>query len=144
MSKRSLLSLASKMCDPLGMISPFTVRAKILFHDLWLKGLHWDDPLDSGIKAKWLSWKSELLQVKYVSVPRCFGSGIKQDSALEVHGFGDSSLKAYGAAVYIRTRDKQDHVTSQLVISNSTVASIKTVSLTRLERLAAFVNANLL
>ncbi|XP_068717084.1 uncharacterized protein [Montipora capricornis] len=60
MSKRSLLSLASKMFDPLGLISPFTVRAKILFQELWLKGLHWDDPLDSDIKAKWLSWKSTL------------------------------------------------------------------------------------
>ena len=79
-----------------------------------------------------------------MTIPRCFGNGIKQDSAVEVHGFGDASLKAYGAAVYIRTRDKQDHVTSQLVISKSTVAPIKKVSLTRLERLAAFVNANLL
>ena len=34
MSKRSLLSLASKMFDPLGLISPFTVRVKILFQEL--------------------------------------------------------------------------------------------------------------
>ncbi|XP_068691620.1 uncharacterized protein [Montipora foliosa] len=34
MSKRSLLSLASKIFDPLGLISPFTVRAKILFQEL--------------------------------------------------------------------------------------------------------------
>ena len=48
------------MYNPLGLISPFTVRAKILFQELWLKGLHWDDPLDGDIKAKWLSWKSTL------------------------------------------------------------------------------------
>ncbi|XP_068756894.1 uncharacterized protein [Montipora capricornis] len=144
MSKRSLLSLASKMFDPLGLISPFTVRAKILFQELWLKGLQWDDPLDSDTKAKWLSWKSESLQLKDVTIPRCFGNGITQDSVVEVHGFGDASPKAYGAAVYIRIRDKQDNVSSQLVISNSRVVPIKKVSLPRLELLAAVVNARLL
>ena len=106
MTKISLLSLASKMFDPLGLISPFTVRAKILFQELWLKGLLWDDPLDSEIKAKWLHWKSELLQLKGVTIPRCFGNGITQDSKIELHGFGDASPKAYGAAVYIRIADK--------------------------------------
>ena len=84
MSMRSLLSLASKMFDPLGLISPFTVRAKILFQELWLKGLHWDDALNSDIKVKWLIWKSELLQLKNVTIPRCFGNDIRQDSAVEV------------------------------------------------------------
>ncbi|XP_068675644.1 uncharacterized protein [Montipora capricornis] len=114
MSKRSVRSLASKIFDPLGLISPFTVRAKILLQELWLKGLQWDDPLDNDTKAKWLSWKSELLQLKDVTIPRCFGNGITQDSVVEVHGFGDASPKAYGAAVYIRIRNKQNNVSSQL------------------------------
>ena len=41
-TKRSLLSLASRMFDPMGLISPFTVRAKILFQELWRRGLEWD------------------------------------------------------------------------------------------------------
>ena len=39
MTKRSLLSLASKTFDPMGPISPFTVRAKILFQELWHRRL---------------------------------------------------------------------------------------------------------
>ena len=144
MTKRSLLSLASKMFDPLGLISPFTVRAKILFQELWLKGLLRDVPLESEIKAKWLHWKSELLQLKGVTIPRCFGNGITQESKIELHGFGDASPKAYGAAVYIRIADKQGHVSSQLLISKSRVATINKVSLPRLELLAAVVNARLL
>ena len=34
-TKRSLLSLASKVFDPLGLLAPFIVRAKILFQELW-------------------------------------------------------------------------------------------------------------
>ncbi|XP_068684166.1 uncharacterized protein [Montipora capricornis] len=120
----------------------------ISFHDPMSKrsllGLQWDDPLDSDTKAKWLSWKSESLQLKDVTIPQCFGNRITQDSVVEVHGFGDASPKAYGAAVYIRIRDKQDNVSSQLVISKSRVAPIKKVSLPRLELLAAVVNARLL
>ena len=109
-----------------------------------MKGLQCDDPLDSDTKVKWLSCKSELLQQKDETIPRCFGNGITQDSVVEVHGFGDASLKAYGAAVYIRIRDKAENVSSQLVISKSRVAPIKKVSLPRLELLAAVVNARLL
>lgn len=38
-TKRSVFSLASKLFDPMGLISPFTVRAKILLQELWWKGL---------------------------------------------------------------------------------------------------------
>ena len=34
-TKRSLLSLTSKVFDPLGLLTPFVVRAKILFQELW-------------------------------------------------------------------------------------------------------------
>ena len=144
MTKRSVLSLASKVFDPMGLISPFTVRAKILFQELWQKGLQWDDPLDGYTGERWSSWKSDLLQLKDVTVPRCFGNGITPDSRIELHGFGDASPKAYGAAVYIRVTDEQGQISSQLVMSRSRVAPIKTVSLPRLELLAAVVNARLL
>ena len=144
MTKRSVLSLASKMFDPMGLISPFTVRGKILFQELWQKGLQWDDPLDCDTKEKWSSWKSDLLQLKDMTIPRCFGNGVTPDHRIELHGFGDASPKKYGAGVYIRITDKQGQVSSQLVMSRSRVAPIKTVSLPRLELLAAVVNARLL
>ena len=144
MTKRSLLSLASRMFDPMGLISPFTVRAKILFQELWRRGLEWDDPLDSDIEQEWSSWKSDLLQLKDVTIPRWFGTSVTSKSIVELHGFGDASPKAYGAAVYIRVIDSVGQVSSKLVMSKSRVAPIKEVSLPRLELLAAVVNARLL
>ena len=144
MTKRSLLSLASKVFDPMGLISPFTVRAKILFQELWRRGLEWDDPLDGDIVREWSSWKSELFQLKGVTIPRWFGTSVTSKPIVELHGFGDASPKAYGAAVYIRVTDCVGQVSSQLVMSKTRVAPIKTVSLPRLELLAAVVNARLL
>ena len=61
---RSLLSLGSRMFDRMRLISPFTVRAKILFQELWRRGLEWDGSLDSDIEREWSSWKSELVAAK--------------------------------------------------------------------------------
>ena len=144
MTKRSLLSLASRMFDPMGLISPFTVRAKILFQELWRRGLEWDDPLDSDIEREWSSWKSELLQLKDVTIPRWFGTSVTSKSIVELHGFGDASPKACGAAVYIPVIDSVGQVSSKLVRSKSRVTPIKEVLLPRLELLAAVVNARLL
>ena len=51
------------------------------------------------LKKKWLHWKTELLQLRVVDIPRCFRNGIPRESKKERHGFGDASPKAYGAAV---------------------------------------------
>ena len=91
MTKRSVLSLASKMFDPMGLISALTVTAKILFQQLWRKGLQWDDPLDRDTKEKWSPSKLDLLQLKDVSIPRCFGNGVTPDCRIELHGFEDAS-----------------------------------------------------
>ena len=44
-TKRAVLSVISKVFDLLGLISPITMRAKILFQDIWRLGLSWDETL---------------------------------------------------------------------------------------------------
>ena len=48
-TKRSVLSSISKVYDPLGLLTPYTVKAKILMRRIW--GMNpkfvWDDVLDS-------------------------------------------------------------------------------------------------
>lgn len=44
-TKRSLLCKMAKVFDPLGFISPFVLREKILLQELWTQGLGWDDPV---------------------------------------------------------------------------------------------------
>ena len=45
-TKRSLLSIASRIFDPMGLTTPFTIRAKMFFQELWQRGLQWEDHLD--------------------------------------------------------------------------------------------------
>ncbi|KRZ77286.1 hypothetical protein T08_6948, partial [Trichinella sp. T8] len=43
-SKRSLLSVAFRVFDPVGCLAPFTVRAKMFLQTLWQRGTSWDEP----------------------------------------------------------------------------------------------------
>ena len=39
LTKRSTISFASKLFDPLGYVEPITVKAKIMIQDLWKQNL---------------------------------------------------------------------------------------------------------
>ena len=69
---------------------------------------------------------------------------IESRSSIEFHGFGDALPAAYGAAVYIKCLGETGHTSTHLVMSKTRVTPAKTVSLPRLELLAAVVNARLL
>ena len=61
-SKRLLLQAVSKILDPLGMLTPFTIRTKILFQELWLKKIPWDGNLPLEIQNQWLKHTCQLLK----------------------------------------------------------------------------------
>lgn len=42
-TKRQMISQASKNFNPLGWISPVTMKTKIILQDLWISGLDWED-----------------------------------------------------------------------------------------------------
>ena len=143
-TKRSLLSIASKLFDPMGLLSPFVIRAKVIFQDLWSRGLQWDENLPIDILEKWRSWKEELLHVHKIKIPRHLAIGSANDASIELHAFGDASPIAYGASVYIRFQGVTGEVKTALLMAKSRVAPVKKTSLPRLELLTALVNARLL
>ncbi|GFW45953.1 DUF1758 domain-containing protein [Trichonephila clavipes] len=44
-TKRIVLQSAGKIYDPVGFLSPYTIRLKCLLQELWLRKLSWDDEL---------------------------------------------------------------------------------------------------
>ena len=48
-TKRTILRYSSKIFDPLGLLSPVTVSAKILLQELWKDKYAWDTPLPESI-----------------------------------------------------------------------------------------------
>ena len=46
MTKRSVLKVSAKIFDPLGLLSPFIVKLKLLFRSLCSESINWDDPVE--------------------------------------------------------------------------------------------------
>ncbi|CAB4006027.1 Tyrosine- phosphatase Lar [Paramuricea clavata] len=67
-TKRNMLSDASKIFDPMG--SPYTIRSKMLFQQLWNRGLQWDEQLPEDILQQWNAWKTELPKINEISLCR--------------------------------------------------------------------------
>lgn len=64
MIKRAVLQAFAKFFDPIGLLSPFTTRAKIGFQRLWKMDGTWDDPIPSEERDKWKSLIEEAEQLK--------------------------------------------------------------------------------
>ena len=48
-TKRLILRLSATVYDPLGLISPFTIRARTILQALWGENLEWDTPVPEKI-----------------------------------------------------------------------------------------------
>ncbi|GIX67966.1 reverse transcriptase [Caerostris extrusa] len=102
-TKRSVLSTAAKVFDPVGFLSPFVVRNKRLMQEIWERGLDWDSKLPEDLESKWKKWCVEIEVLCEMKIERCYFSNVvgKLDS-VEVHIFSDASIVAYGAVAYFR------------------------------------------
>jgi hypothetical protein len=59
-TKREVLRESSKIYDPLGILTPVTIRAKILIQELWEEGYSWDESLQQELQEKWLALSKDL------------------------------------------------------------------------------------
>ncbi len=141
-TKRSLLSRVAKIFDPLGFLSPFVLRAKILLQELWTQDLGWDDPVvdDSYREAK--AWLEELEDLKSIKIPRCLHM-TGDEEFMTIHTFVDASKVAYGAVCYLRIENLNGRIEVNIIASKTRVAPLTPVSIPRLELLAAVLGLHL-
>jgi hypothetical protein len=124
--------------DPLGFLSPFIVRAKIILQELWSRGLNWDDVIDAEVYSRITAWLVEVDLIQTISVPRCLQL---QDScnvkSVMIPTFVDASNDAYGAVSYLRIVRDDKSVKVTIIASKTRVAALAPRSTPRLELLAA-------
>ncbi|XP_067622000.1 uncharacterized protein [Eurosta solidaginis] len=91
-TKRTILFIASSLFDPLGLVAPVIVTAKILLQELWLLKLERDESVPQNIQSAWKAFVNNLSDLSSVKVPRyCLSTNIQ---SLQIHGFCDSSIRA--------------------------------------------------
>lgn len=142
-TKRQVLSCIATMFDPLGLIGPVVVVAKMLMQQIWISKINWDDQLPSELEKKWKDFSQNISNLSSLSIPRWI-LGPSPIHAIQLHGFADASLRGYGAALYLRILYTDHSISSNLLCSRSRVAPLKTISLPRLELCGVVLLARLL
>lgn len=144
-TKRVVLSLIARLYDPLGFLTPFVIKLKCLFQDLWRLGVEWDSEVPEELGSLASSWIDDLSLLRGWRIPRPYSLGPWSKIVnLQLHAFGDASERAYGACVYLVADLGDGTSTSSLVLSKTKVAPVKRVTLPRLELLGAVLAAQLL
>ena len=101
-TKREILRQSSKTFDPLGILSPVTIKAKLFLQELWQQRVEWDEPLSPELVTTWVNIAKEIDNVTTTVLPRCpFSPQNTNPSSTLLHIFADASMKAYGAVAYL-------------------------------------------
>lgn len=135
LTKRLILSKIGQLYDPVGFIAPVITRAKILMQTIWKTKLNWDETVPKNIENEWNALWKTMKCVEQIRIPRWLRTS--ENVQLQFHGFADSSVHAYGCALYLRAVEENGAIYCFLIASKSRIAPIKTVSIPRLELAAA-------
>jgi hypothetical protein len=128
--------------DPLSLLSPIFVEAKLILQKLWQLKCDWDDILPSDIEQSFKVFLSNLPFINDIEIPRKVIQ-VYPYKDIQLHGFADASTKAYGAVIYIRVTDFSDKHYTNILCSKVRIAPIKIITVPRLELCAALLLAEL-
>ena len=141
-TKRSCLSTICKFYDPVGLLTPVTVTAKIILRKIWAFSpkVGWDDPLPTELQKEWSSFRESLLHVRSLKFSRSFRPKDAQSPVLIL--FSDGSKIAYGTVAYVRWKTPSGFE-SCILAAKSRIAPLRIVDIVRLELCGAVLNARL-
>ncbi|GFQ92477.1 integrase catalytic domain-containing protein [Trichonephila clavata] len=102
-TKRTVLSFISKLYDPLGLLQPIIIKAKMMIQKIWLLKIDWDQNLPREEIENFQRYVAELHQLKDLKIPRCIL--LKDSVTVQLIGFADASAQAYSACLYVKSEN---------------------------------------
>ena len=132
---RAAASMVASLYDPVGFVSPFVVKGRLLNQRMFAHKIGWDDYVGKRLEDQCKKWLKECEDLTYVEIPRKLSDNTCIDKQRhKVYVFCDASFDAYGACAYLCVNGQ-----SGLLGSRTRVAPLaKKESIGRLE-LAACV-----
>ena len=89
-------------------------------------------------------WFQELQILDHIKVDRCVRENEEYfETNISIDSYLDASEVAYGTAVYLAVQYQNGDASSKLVVAQTKVAPLETVSIPRLELIAAALNLQL-
>ena len=140
-TKRKFWRFISKLYDPLGLLAPYTVIAKLLCRLVSSSCKGWDSILPKDLAEKVGKWMNDFIHVADIQLPRYIG--LENGKSQKLVGFCDASNKAIAACVYLVTSDGKSTV-SHLVMAKTRLTPTPAQSISRLELISAQLLVNLM
>ena len=143
-TRRSILSQASRLFDVMGFLQPFTLLAKLILKQCWqLTDLSWDSEVPDSIKKEWQEWCGEVPLIPKFKIPR-YIQGATDKRYLFI--FGDASKYCSATVAYIVTNKD-----ASILMSRTKLSPLKSqqtdqdvpLTVVRLEQLATLMSARL-
>jgi hypothetical protein len=69
-TKRGVLSMIARLFDPLGLVSPVTITAKITLQEIWKLKINWDESLPLGLHTRWVEFLRTFIELNQIKIPR--------------------------------------------------------------------------
>jgi hypothetical protein len=68
---RKILKHTASIFDPIGLISPFIVLARLIVQDCFTAKLGWDDVVPDDIRDRWITFAGDVKNLHLFTLPRC-------------------------------------------------------------------------
>ena len=154
---RLILRFSATCYDPMGFISPFTVRARSILQKCSNLKLKWDDFIPENLNKDWQLWLNDLFSIdKYIKIDRhlFFDKLTNGINDVQLHIFTDASTEIIAACAYVRIPNKDTSARGEgdgvcknfrtnLVLAKAKVAPKNVESVSRLELAACVIGARL-
>ncbi|KAK6762831.1 hypothetical protein RB195_023510 [Necator americanus] len=141
MTKRELVNEVHKLYDPLGLVAPLSLRARMLMRDAVMLKAGWNKPLDPEFLHEW----NELcldISGTVVTIPRSIGSNSKDTGNATLWVFGDASQVAISCCSYVSHPPEND-TKGLLCAKTRLVPQQRQLPIPRLELLAILISVRL-
>ncbi|UYV79156.1 hypothetical protein LAZ67_17001281, partial [Cordylochernes scorpioides] len=139
-TKRSILSACHRIFDPIQFTCPATIKIKKMVQDAWKENKSWDEPLNEDRRVEFIKWRKQALELDQIKIPRWI-LPIKGRTTL--HVFCDASAIAYATVIFMRI-ENASVIFVRFVEARNRLATIKRITIPRLELLACLIGARLL
>ncbi|XP_055543767.1 uncharacterized protein LOC129729280 [Wyeomyia smithii] len=147
LTKRNVMSYIAQIFDPLGLVGPTIMKAKLFMQRLWAlrsadgQRFEWDQPLPLKLQDAWKEYHTTIDVLRQIKIPRFVSLPLA--TSFELHFFADASKKAYGTCCYVRTKTA-NHISVQLMASKCKVTPLLTHhTIAKLELCAARLSTQL-
>ena len=107
LTRRVMVSQIYSLYDPLGLLSPITIKYKLLLQQLVQSGIGWDEPLPPEVQKTAKSVLREIVETRDVSFHRSVVPAGAQGEPMLV-GFWDGGKPASAACLYMRYNTGDD------------------------------------